>query len=166
MRVCIPTIDDQGPNGLPSAHFGASPFLTFFDLDTGDWEAVPNGSSGHQHGACRPLDALTGRPVDAVLCQGLGRGAFARLQQAGIAVYLAREPDTAGCLEAYRAGRLPRLIEAQLCHGHGHAPEFIVPGRGRSSRHEDHHGSRPAQGQRDGPCDGQRQGRGRAASHE
>lgn len=138
MKICIPTIDDRGPTGLPSAHFGASPFFTFFDLDTGGWEAVSNRSGGHEHGACLPLDVLTSRPVDAVLCQGLGRGAFARLQQAGVAVYLAREPDTAGCLEAFRDGRLPRLTEAQLCHGHHHGREPTGPGR--FTGHEHRHG--------------------------
>lgn len=129
MRICIPTIDDQGPKGLPSAHFGASPFFTFFDLTTGEWEAVPNRGSGHEHGACRPLDAVTSRPVNAVLCQGLGRGAFARLRRAGIDVYLAREPDVVECLEAFKEGRLPKLTEAQLCHGQGH-------GSGRGGHHD------------------------------
>jgi len=47
MKIWIPTIDDRGPEGLPSSHFGASPYFTFFDLDTGKWEAVRNPSGGH-----------------------------------------------------------------------------------------------------------------------
>jgi len=120
MRVCIPTIDNQGPDGLPSAHFGSSPFFTFFDLETGEWEAVNNRSTSHAHGACRPLDVVTSQPVDAVLCRGLGGGAFTRLQQEGIKIYLTREPDVPACLEAFREGQLRELMEAEVCHGHHH----------------------------------------------
>jgi predicted Fe-Mo cluster-binding NifX family protein len=69
MKICMPTIDDRGPDGLPSAHFGASPFFTLFDLDTGEWQALGNTMGGHEHGACRPLDTLAGHTVDAVLCR-------------------------------------------------------------------------------------------------
>jgi predicted Fe-Mo cluster-binding NifX family protein len=120
MKIWIPTIDDRGPEGLPSSHFGASPYFTFFDLDTGEWEAVRNPSGGQEHGACRPLDAVLGRPADALLCGGLGGGAFSRLQRAGLRVYLVREPTTGDCLEAFKEGRMRELTESEVCQGHGH----------------------------------------------
>ncbi len=147
MRICIPTIDDRGPEGLPSAHFGASPFFTFFDLDTGEWEAVSNHSGSHEHGACRPLDALMSRTVDAVLCGGLGGGAFSRLRACGIRVYLTREPDTRACLEAFKAGRLREIAEAEVCQGHQH-----------------HHGDGAGHGHGHGRGEGRGQGRGRGGS--
>lgn len=133
MKIWIPTIDDRGPEGLPSAHFGASPFFTFFDLETEEWEAVRNPSAGHEHGACRPLDALLSRPADAILCGGLGGGAFSRLQRAGLRVYLAREPDVAACLEAFKEGRVRELTESDVCQGHGH-------GHGHGQGHGHGHG--------------------------
>ena len=135
MRVCLPTIDNQGPDGLPSAHFGSSPFFTFFDLETGDWEAVDNSSIGHAHGACRPLDLVTSRPVDAVICRGLGGGAFNRLQQEGIKIYLAREPDVSGCLNAFREGQLRELAEAEVCGGRQDHGQGQGRGRGRGRGH-------------------------------
>ena len=130
MKICIPTIDNQGPKGLPSAHFGASPFFTVFDLGTGEWQALGNAVGSHDHGACRPLDVLAGQPVAAVLCRGLGAGAFSRLQQAGIKVYLTDQPDVASCLQAFREGSLRELTEAEVCHGHHHGP-----GQGHPHRH-------------------------------
>jgi predicted Fe-Mo cluster-binding NifX family protein len=121
MKIWIPTIDDRGPEGLPSAHFGASPFFTFFDLDTGEWEVFGNPSGGHEHGACRPLDAVLARPADALLCGGLGGGAFSRLQRAGLKVFLVREPTVGACLEAFKEGRVRELSESEVCQGHGHS---------------------------------------------
>lgn len=140
MKICVPTIDDRGPDGLPSAHFGASPFFTFFDLESGEWEAVRNRNDHHEHGVCRPLDAIRSRPVDAVLCRGLGRGASAGLRQLGIRVYLTREADIAGCLAAFEEGSLGEMTEDGLCQGHGgHA--------GHGTSHEHGSGQRRGHGQ-------------------
>ncbi len=158
MRICIPTIDDQGPDGLPSAHFGASPYFTFFDLDTGDWEALPNQKSVHEHGACRPLDLLTGRPLDAVLCGGLGNGAYARLRSQGVRVYLSHEPDVRSCLEAFREGRLREMTEAEVCSGHQH---HHGDGQGHGHAHGHAHGHGPGHGHGFGGGQGTGRGRGR-----
>lgn len=151
MKIWIPTIDDRGPEGLPSAHFGASPFFTFFDLDTGEWEAVRNPSGGHEHGACRPLDAVLSRPADAILCGGLGGGAYSRLQRAGLRVYLAREADVSACIEAFKEGRLRELKDSEVCQGHGH---------GHGHGHSHGHGAGHGHGQGHGDAHGH--GRGEA----
>ena len=68
-------------DSAPHDHFGSAPFFTFIDTETMAVEAVRNGGASHVHGACRPLDFLGARPVEAVVCRGLGRRAFSR--QAG-----------------------------------------------------------------------------------
>jgi len=120
MKLCIPTLDDRGLEGTPSDHFGSAPFFTFVDSDTGEVQVERNGGAHHVHGACRPLDFLGTRTLDAVLCRGLGKRAFARLQGGGISVYVTLEADVAATVEAFKGGRLRQLTTDEACHGHGH----------------------------------------------
>jgi predicted Fe-Mo cluster-binding NifX family protein len=130
MRICIPTVDDGGPEAIPSDHFGSAPYFTFFDSDAGQWEVVRNGAGTGVHGACRPLDFLRERPVHAVLCRGLGRRALERLKSWGARVCVTAEPRAGGSVEAFLAGRLDEISEADACagQGHHHHPD---PGQGR-----------------------------------
>jgi len=118
MNLCIPTLDDRGLDATPSDHFGSAPFFTFVDTSTGDVEVQRNGGSNHVHGACRPLDFLGFRPLDAIVCRGLGRRAFARLQAGGIGVYVTLEKDVRASLQAFKDGRLRALTSDEACHGH------------------------------------------------
>ena len=105
---------------MPSDHFGSAPFFTFIDSETGELEAVRNGGDHHVHGACRPLDFLGTRPVEAIICRGLGRRAFSRLQGGGIEVYVTLEKDVGTTVEAFKAGRLRKLTSEEACQGHSH----------------------------------------------
>ncbi len=120
MKLCIPTLDDRGVEGTPSDHFGSAPFFTFVDTETGDLETSRNGGAHHVHGACRPLDFLGTRTVDAVICRGLGRGAFSRLAAGGVKVYQTLEADVGKTVQAFKEGRLRALTSEEACHGHAH----------------------------------------------
>ena len=127
MRVCIPTMDDRGREGMPSDHFGSAPFFTFVDTETGEYEPVRNGGSSHVHGSCQPLKFLGTRPVDAVIVRGLGRRAFSRLADAGVEVFVTLEANAGETIAAFKDGRLKRLTSDEACHGHdgggrGHGP--------------------------------------------
>ena len=119
MNVCIPTMDDRGQEGLPSDHFGSAPFFTFVDTETEEYQAVRNGGSAHVHGACQPLKFLGTRPVDVVLCRGVGRRAFTRLADAGVQVYVTLEKNAEDSVAALKEGRLRLLTSEGACHGHG-----------------------------------------------
>lgn len=120
MKLCIPTMDDSGLAGVPSAHFGSAPFFTFVDTETRTVEAIPNSGYEHAHGACRPLDFLGSRPVDAFVCRGMGRRALARLNSAGVNVLVTLEESVEKTLEALQAGRLQEMSVNDACQGHGH----------------------------------------------
>ena len=120
MRVCIPTMDDRGREGMPSDHFGSAPFFTFVDTDAGTYEAVRNGGASHVHGACQPLSFLGSRGVDAIVCRGLGRRAFSRLAGAGVQVFVTLEKNAEESVAALKEGRLRLLTSEEACHGHGH----------------------------------------------
>ena len=134
MKLCIPTLDDRGSEGMPSDHFGSAPFFTFVDSETGGVETVRNGGAHHVHGACRPLDFLGTQTVDAILCRGLGRRAFAKLRAAGIPVFVTLETNVAATVEAFKAGRLRQLTSEEACHGH-------APGTGHGHSHSHTRGS-------------------------
>ena len=120
MKICIPTLDDRGLEGMPSDHFGSAPFFTFVDTETEAVETQPNGGANHVHGACRPLDFLGTNPVDAIVCRGLGRRAFSRLKEGGITVFVTLEKDVRATLSALEEGRLRELTAEEACHGHSH----------------------------------------------
>ncbi|MCJ7630524.1 MAG: NifB/NifX family molybdenum-iron cluster-binding protein [Longimicrobiales bacterium] len=120
MRICIPTMDDRGKEGVPSDHLGSAPYFTFVDTETGQYEAVPNGDSNHVHGACQPLKFLGTRHIDAMVCRGLGRGAFSRLADAGVQLFLTSEKNAEETVAAFEEGRLRPLTQDAACHGHGH----------------------------------------------
>lgn len=120
MKLCIPTMDDRGLEGMPSDHFGSAPFFTFVDTDSGEVEAVRNGGANHVHGACRPLEFLGTRTVDAIFCRGLGKRAFEKLQAGGIQVFITLERDVEKTLAAFKDGKLRQMNSDEACHGHSH----------------------------------------------
>jgi len=95
MKICIPTVDDDGLDARISDHFGSAPFYTLVESDTGMLKTVRNTSHGHghghghRHGACRALNQIGPDDCDAVACKGLGRGAMASLGRSGLKVYVA-----------------------------------------------------------------------------
>jgi predicted Fe-Mo cluster-binding NifX family protein len=135
-------MDDRGLEGMPSDHFGSAPFFTFVDSDSGETEVQRNGGAHHVHGACRPLDFLGTRSVDAVICRGLGKRAFSRLDAGGIAVYVTLEKDVGSSVTAFKEGRLRPLTSEEACHGHGHGH-----GHGHAHQHSPTQGLGRGRGQ-------------------
>jgi predicted Fe-Mo cluster-binding NifX family protein len=128
MRLLIPTTDANGAAAQLSGHFGRAPYYTVADTETGAAVSVPNPSVSHGHGECVPAsEALGPGAYDAVVCQGIGGGAIARLSQAGIPVFVAEGPDVAAAVAAFRARTLRVAGDRDgcgggqgSCGGHGH----------------------------------------------
>lgn len=120
MRLCIPTLDDQGPQARLCAHFGSAPWFTFLDTETEEVESVQNDNDHRQHGTCSPLRLLEGRKLDGLVVGGIGRGALSALASEGIAVYQGSEATVAGILDDARADRLVRIDLDMACAGRGH----------------------------------------------
>src|ERR1035437_4494245 len=103
MRLLIPTTDTNGVNAPLSGHFGRAPYYTVADTETGAVITVANPSVSHGHGECAPAaDILGPGSFDAVVCQGIGRGAINRMVEAGGPVYGHSGPDVASGGAAYR----------------------------------------------------------------
>lgn len=115
MIFCVPTNDDKGTDARLSSHFGRAPWFTIVDASTGSVELLRNDEGRHVHGACAPIEEILRRGVTGVVCRGIGRGASARLFDAGIEVYLTDESVASSALEAVRTGRAKALGGAGAC---------------------------------------------------
>jgi predicted Fe-Mo cluster-binding NifX family protein len=123
MKICIPTLDNRGLEGKVSGHFGSAPFFTLVDTESGACEIINKGGHGHEQGGCAPVDLLTSRDLDAVVCMGMGRGAIMKLGQAGLDVLVAESEKVSEVVAAARAGRLRPLSAQDACAGHQHGPD-------------------------------------------
>ncbi|HNX91571.1 MAG TPA: NifB/NifX family molybdenum-iron cluster-binding protein, partial [Candidatus Omnitrophota bacterium] len=89
MKICIPTEGNEGMNAKVYGHFGSAPFFTIVDSKSGAIEIVDNANQHHAHGMCQPMNALTGKQVDAVVTGGMGARAVQKLNEGGIKAYRA-----------------------------------------------------------------------------
>ena len=91
MRIAFPTRDNKGMDSPVDGHFGSAPYFIIVDSDTIAFESVDNPDRMHRHGQCQPLNALSGKTVDAVVVGGIGAGALQKLSGEGIKIYRAVE---------------------------------------------------------------------------
>lgn len=144
--ICLPVIRDEGLDSKLSKHFGRAPYHLLVDTKTGETELLiklltgqartqchakgqglgagggvsfePSTQSDHEK--CQPVEPLLERKVSAVLCQGVGRGAYEKMKRYGISVWITKA-DTAGeALQDWRDGKLLPVLESQLCSGKHH----------------------------------------------
>ncbi len=120
MNICIPVLADRGLESPVSSHFGSAPMYLLADSETRQTRALSNARTVHEHGACRPLDALAGEKIDAMVVGGIGAGALMKLRGAGIRVFRATAPTVAGCLDAFLRNEAEEIDPAGACAGHGH----------------------------------------------
>lgn len=120
MRLLIPTTDTNGASAPMSGHFGRAPFYAVADTETGTVISVANPSVSHGHGECVPATEVFGPGgFDAVVCQGIGHGAIANLERAGVQVFVHDGPDVASAMAAFR-NRTARLAGTDDgCSGSG-----------------------------------------------
>lgn len=105
-------------NGNVFPHFGRTESFKLYDVEDGkvvSSEVV--GANGVSHGALAGLLAANG--VDVLICGGLGGGALAALQQAGVAVYGGARGPVDDVVDAFLAGSLHQTASAS-CHAHDH----------------------------------------------
>ena len=123
MNICIPTAGPSGLNDTVYGHFGSAPYLTIIDTDTEAISVIDNSNKEHGHGSCAPAAELVERGVDAVACGGMGRRALARLNEAGIRVFISGAATPAEAMQQILTGNAEECGAEQACaghHDHGH----------------------------------------------
>ena len=122
MKLCIPTIDQNGAKSTVSEHFGRAPYHIVVDLEN---QAVSdlvkqNDCHDEDHGHCMPVDLLLGANVDVVACKGIGRGAVNRLMENRIAVFSTKADTVEAVVEEFNSRLLNPISEENICQGHDH----------------------------------------------
>lgn len=124
MKVCFPVPEDKGMDSRVYGHFGSAPMFVLVDTELGQAKALNNIDRRHKHGGCRPLRALGGEQVDAIVVGGIGAGALQGLKGAGFKVYQAQGATVADNISSLKQSQLTELSSEQVCgghaHGHGH----------------------------------------------
>jgi predicted Fe-Mo cluster-binding NifX family protein len=119
MRICIPTETDTGKQAKVYDHFGSAPYFTIYDTEKDDCETIDNSNQHHIHGTCNPIDALNGKDIDAVVCNGMGKRAVQKLNEAGIRSYIASGAIVREVIDKYQANELEEMTQDNACHRHG-----------------------------------------------
>ena len=72
MKICFPVAKNKGLDSRVFNHFGSAPMFLLVDAEQRSVTEEVNRDVNHQHGACRPLRALGGQEVDAIVVGGIG----------------------------------------------------------------------------------------------
>jgi predicted Fe-Mo cluster-binding NifX family protein len=120
MKVCFPIEKDLGLASIVFGHFGSAPFFLLVDTDTSQTTTISNSDQHHSHGACNPLQALTGQQVDGIVVNGIGGGALNHLQQSGLRVFKAQGTTVQESIDMIKQNSLPEFTPRDTCQGHGH----------------------------------------------
>lgn len=117
MKICIPTMGENGLNNLVGEHFGRVPTYTIVDLDTDDVKVIPN-TSHHMGGQVDPPEIMAREGVNVMICQGLGRRAITMFEEFGIEVYIGASGTVKDAVTAFKQGRLQKANINDACGQH------------------------------------------------
>ena len=119
MRICVPTETDMGKEAKVYGHFGSAPYFTIYDTENDECEIVDNSNQHHAHGTCHPLKVLDGKTIDAVVCNGMGKRAIEKLNEAGIRVYRASGAKVDEIIEEHHTSDREEITVDNACGHHG-----------------------------------------------
>lgn len=126
-------------NGTVFQHFGHTEQFMIFDVENGKVaEKSIASTNGSGHGAL--ADFLKDKQVDTLICGGIGGGAKAALEAAGIRFYAGVTGSAEAAVEALLADRLAYRTDAtcdhhEHSHEHHHHQEGGCGGHGHDCRH-------------------------------
>ena len=117
MKICIPTLGENGLDNQVGEHFGRVPTYTIVDLDTNEVTVISN-TSEHMGGRGYPPEIMAREGVNVMICQGLGRRAISMFEQMGIDVYIGASGTVKDVIEAFKQGSLQKASQADACAQH------------------------------------------------
>ena len=117
MKICIPTIGNNGLNDFVGEHFGRVPTYTIVDLETNEVKVVKN-TSEHMGGVGYPPEIMLREGVNILVCRGLGRRAISMFDETGIDVYIGASGSVKDAISAFKQGRLQKAGIGDACGQH------------------------------------------------
>jgi predicted Fe-Mo cluster-binding NifX family protein len=118
VNVCIAVDEDRGLESSVCGHFGSAPLFLIVDIKSGRYKAVPNGEGG-----CHSVRAFQGENVGALVVGGIGKGALAAVQAAGIPVLFTEQGTVREVIQAFLEGDVPEPTLRSSCGGHAESSE-------------------------------------------
>ena len=129
MKICIPTMGENGLDNIVGEHFGRVPTYTIVDLDTDEVKVIPN-TSEHMGGQGHPPEIMAKEGVNVMVCCGLGRRAIMMFEELGIEVYIGASGTVKDAIDAFEQGKLQKANIDNACGKHAFR-----------DRHQHEHGS-------------------------
>ena len=117
MKICIPTMGENGLSNRVGEHFGRVPTYTIVDLETNEVKVIPNVSH-HMGGMGYPPEIMAKEGVSVMVCQNLGRRAIAMFNELNIEVYIGASGTVEDAVAAFKEGRLQKAGESDACSQH------------------------------------------------
>jgi Uncharacterized conserved protein len=119
MKLCIPSVNEEGLDSYVHQHFGRCPYYALIDDDTGEVK-VFNNTSEHLGGVGLPPELIKKYGVDIMLCAGLGPKAVGMFEDLGITVYVGAAGTIRDAVEQWRSNKLQLATFDNACKDHGH----------------------------------------------
>jgi len=119
MRICIPTETNEGKSAVVYGHFGSAPYFTIVDTEKDSIKIINNANQHHAHGMCQPMNALTGKSIDAVVTGGMGSRAIQKLNEEGIKTYRTIPGTVADIVSQFAKSGLEEITVQNACAQHG-----------------------------------------------
>ena len=117
MKICVPTIGENGLDNHVGEHFGRVPTYTIVDLDTNEVKVVQN-TSHHMGGQGNPPEIMAREGVDIMVCRGLGRRAIGMFEELGIEVYIGAFGTVKEAIDDFKQGKLQKADMSDACGQH------------------------------------------------
>ena len=122
MKICIPTMGENGLDNQVGEHFGRVPTYTIVDLDTNEVKVIQN-TSEHMGGQGYPPEIMAKEGVNAMVCRGLGRRAIMMFEELGIDVYIGASGTVKDVIDAFKQDRLQKANMDNACGQHAFRDE-------------------------------------------
>jgi len=106
MKICVSSTADS-LDALVDPRFGRCPYFIIVDLDTMQFEVVPNVASGAMGGAgIQAAQIIVSKGVKVVITGNVGPNAFQALSAAGIKIITGAYGTVREVIEKYKRGDL------------------------------------------------------------
>ena len=130
MKICVSAVANSLDAQL-DPRFGRCPYFVIVDLESMQFEAIPNNASGAMGGAgIQAAQTIAGKGVTVLITGNVGPNAFQALSTAGIKIVTGAFGTVRESVEKFKRGEL-REIGAPTVGGHFGMGMGRGRGRGR-----------------------------------
>jgi predicted Fe-Mo cluster-binding NifX family protein len=131
MKICVSAVANSLDAQL-DPRFGRCPYFVIVDLESMQFEAIPNNASGAMGGAgIQAAQTIAGKGVTVLITGNVGPNAYQALSAAGIKIVTGAFGTVKEVVERYKKGE---LSETDAPTVEGHFGMGMGRGRGRGRR--------------------------------